>query len=542
MMLKSAVLLATAVLIAVARPQDRATIRVDLGTSLGKIKPVWAFFGHDEPNYTYMKDGLKLNTELQAMSPVSVYVRVHNLLTSGDGKAALKWGSTNAYTEDAQGRPVYDWTIVDRIFDTWLQRGMKPLVEIGFMPEALTTGPQPYRHTWDPSVKGSSIYTGWAYPPKDYAKWGALVEAWVKHCVQKYGKAEVESWWWEVWNEPDISYWKATPEEYFRLYDVAARAARKALPTLRMGGPTTTGPGNEKAAKFLRDFLTFVEKNNTPLDFISFHAKGRPTFPEGHVRMGPEKQMQDVSRGFEIVTSFPTFKKLPIIIGESDPEGCAACGARWNPQNAYRNGTMYSSYTAATFARKHDLAAKHGVNFEGAVTWAFEFEDQPWFEGYRDLATNGVDKPVLNVFRMFGMMGLERVEVDSDRAGDGDDINGFATRSTRGAEVMVWNYHNDDVPGPDATISVPVKGLPAGTTQVLVRHYRVDRTHSNSYTPWLAMGSPQQPTPDQIATLTKAGQLQLSDSPQWLPVKNGAIALDFVLPRQGVSLLQLSWP
>lgn len=99
------------------------------------MKPLWAWVGYDEPNYTYMKDGVKLLTELSELSPVPVSVRAHNLLTSGDGSASLKWGSTNAYTEDSKGRPVYDWTILDRIFDTYLQRGIKPFVEIGFMPE-----------------------------------------------------------------------------------------------------------------------------------------------------------------------------------------------------------------------------------------------------------------------------------------------------------------------------------------------------------------------------------------------------------------------
>src|SRR6266498_5420190 len=146
---------------------DRVTIRVDAAKGKGPMKPIWSFFGYDEPNYTYMKDGKKLLSELAALSPVPVYVRTHNLLTSGDGAAALKWGSTNAYTEDASGNQRYDWTIVDRIFDTFLERRMKPLVEIGFMPEALSTKPQPYRHTFP---KGP-IWTGWAYPPRDYARW-----------------------------------------------------------------------------------------------------------------------------------------------------------------------------------------------------------------------------------------------------------------------------------------------------------------------------------------------------------------------------------
>src|SRR5262249_4294679 len=150
---------------------------------------------------------------------------------------------------------------------------------------------------------------------------------------------------------------------------------------------TTTGPDNPRAAKFLRDFLEHVlrgknaatGKTGAPLDYISFHAKGRPRVVDGHVQMGIDKQLRDINAGFEIVASFPELKGRPIIIGEPDPEGCAACSVRYNPQNAYRNGTMYSSYTAAAFARKWDLAAQHGVNFEGAVTWAFEFEGQPYF-------------------------------------------------------------------------------------------------------------------------------------------------------------------
>src|SRR5260370_23742528 len=169
-------------------------IRIDTSKREGPLRPIWSFFGHDEPNYTYMKDGRKLLSELSALSPVPVYIRTHSLLVTGDGEAALKWGSTNAYTEDPSGKPHYDWTIVDRIFDTYVERKMKPLVQIGFMPEALSSKPQPYRHHWKPGDPYSDIFTGWAHPPKDYAKWAELVYQWTQHCVQKYGKAEVEAW------------------------------------------------------------------------------------------------------------------------------------------------------------------------------------------------------------------------------------------------------------------------------------------------------------------------------------------------------------
>ena len=154
---------------------NKVVVKVDLTKSIGEMKPIWAWFGYDEPNYTYMKDGKKLLSELAALSPVPVYVRAHNLLTSGNGTPALKWGSTNVYTEDSNGNPVYDWHIVDSIFGTYIKRGMKPLAQIGFMPKALSTHPEPYQHDWKPGVSYERIITGWAYPPKDYDKWNELV-------------------------------------------------------------------------------------------------------------------------------------------------------------------------------------------------------------------------------------------------------------------------------------------------------------------------------------------------------------------------------
>src|SRR5688572_16286582 len=169
----------------VSQSQEEVSIRVNTREVVGKMTPMWAWFGYDEPNYTYMKDGKKLLSELAELSPVPVFVRAHNLLTTGDGTPGLKWGSTNAYTEGPGGRPRYDWTIVDRIFDTYVERKMKPLVEIGFMPQALSTKPEPYRHDWAPGLEYSRIYTGWAYPPSDHDKWRDLVAEWVRHSVER---------------------------------------------------------------------------------------------------------------------------------------------------------------------------------------------------------------------------------------------------------------------------------------------------------------------------------------------------------------------
>ena len=519
---------------------------------------MWAFFGYDEPNYTYTPNGTKLLDELSALSPVPVFVRAHNLLTTGDGTPAMKWGSTNAYTEDANGRPVYDWTIVDRIFDAYVKRKMKPLVEIGFMPEALSTTPVPYKHDWAPGLDYNRIYTGWSYPPKDYDKWRELIARWVAHTVERYGRREVESWLWEVWNEPDIGYWHGTPEEYQKLYDYAADGLKRALPTARIGGPHVTGPNGERTQRFLQSFLEHclrgtnyaTGKTGSPIDYIGFHAKGAPRFLDNHVRMGLSNQLRAIANGFRIVSSFPELRDTPIIIGESDPEGCAACGVKTNPENAYRNGTVYSSYTAEQIARTYELAEAYKVNLRGSVTWAFLFEDQPYFAGFRDLATNGIDKPVLNVFRMLGRMIGDRLAVESSGAlplelvrdtgvRDRPDVNALATRGDRSIAIMIWNYHDDDVPSDATDVDLLVEAVPGKSVETT--HERVDANHSNAYEAWKRMGSPQAPTRAQRQELERAGRLQPLEPRRTLKVEDGRVRLTFSLPRQAVSLIRLAW-
>ena len=555
--MRSALLLIVVCALATAQPFP-VSIRIDTNKVAGEMRPIWAFFGYDEPNYTYAPNGKKLLSQLAAASPIPVYVRAHNLLTSGDGSASLKWGSTNAYTEDASGKSKYDWTILDRIFDTYVERGMKPLVEIGFMPEALSVKPQPYRHAFSLDTANRSIEGGWAYPPKDYGKWSELVFQWVRHSVERYGRGEVESWYWEVWNEPNISYWRATPEEYYKLYDYAADGLKRALPSARIGGPHWAGSTREESVKWFRGFLDHAVRGRNyatgamgaPLDFIAFHAKGTPRVVDGHVRMGIANQLSVIQRGFETIASFPELRSKPVILGESDPEGCAACSARVYPQNAYRNGTMYSSYTAASFARKYALADRTGANLIGAVTWAFEFEDQPWFDGFRSLATNGVEKPVLNVFRMFGLMRGQRVAAEStgeialdsirtEGVRGAPDVGVLASKDAHTISAMIWHYHDDELPGPDADVAVEIAGVPA--PRVLLQHYRIDREHSNSYEVWKRMGSPQHPSAEQVAELERGAQLALIGSPEWRDAKAGVVKLHFSLPRQGVSLVQLSW-
>jgi xylan 1,4-beta-xylosidase len=530
-------------------------IEVDLTKEIDGLKPIWAWFGYDEPNYTYMKNGKKLLSELTDLSPVPVYIRTHNLMTTGDGSPALKWGSTNMYTEDQDGHPFYNWHIVDSIFDTYIHLKMRPLAEIGFMPEALSSKPEPYRHNWDPADKNSILFSGWAYPPNNYKKWSELIYQWVEHCVARYGKAEVETWYWELWNEPNIPYLQADDQlkTYCKMFDYASDAVKRALPTARIGGPHIAGVANE----FLRGFILHCisgmneasKKKGAPLDFIAFHAKGSPNVVDGVVQMGMQNQLSTINENLKLISSIPEVRNLPIIIGESDPEGCAACGMNTHPANAYRNGTMYSSYTAASIARIYDLNDYYGTNIIGAVNWSFEFEGQPWFYGFRDLATNGVDKPVINVFRMLGMMQGKRLTVsgnfkynfkticESSVRGKKTDINALASKTTNSITILVWNYHDNDIQDDGSLINVTVKNI--STKSATLYHYRIDNNHSNSYEVWKKMGSPQHPTSEQIIELEKSGQLEMLNKPTSIKIENNQFRIEMQLPRQAVSLLKL---
>jgi xylan 1,4-beta-xylosidase len=536
--------------------QKVVAVRVDAGKILGPFEPVWAYVGHDEPNYTYAPGGRQLLSELSALSACPVHDRTHNLLTTGNGTPALKWGSTNVFTLDALGHPIYNWTILDRIFDTYREFGITPYVEIGFMPKVLSTHPEPYRHHYP----RGPLFTGWSYPPKNYDEWAELVYRWVWHSIRRYGREQVKSWDWEVWNEPDIGYWHGTLAEYCKLYDYTAAAVKRALPEARVGGPATTGPTSARAAGFLKGFLEHCMAGRNyasgargaPLDFISFHAKGRTRIEDGQVLMNIGHNLSDVDHGFSIIASFTKLRRLPVVISESDPEGCAACDAVTHPQNGYRNTSQYASYEAQLLQGELALAARYHINLDGAVTWAFTFPGHPYFVGFRSFTTHGIDKPLMNVFRMFGMMAGNRVEAKSSgaipiedllrmRPGTAPDINTMAAREGNEVSILVWNYDDSARIKPPAEVEVTVTGLPRAARRVLLEHFRIDRDESDAYSLWKSLGSPQNPSPAQVEELRSAGELHLLTSPGWLRPSDGSARTVFSLPRQGVSLLRLSW-
>jgi xylan 1,4-beta-xylosidase len=548
------------------------TITVDAASPTGDLNPIWRWCGYDEPNYTYTANGKKLVSQFTGdkNSPFgAAYFRAHNLLCTGDGTGRPKWGSTNAYTEDAAGNPIYNWSIIDKIFDSYIEAGARPFVQIGFMPKALSLRPEPYEHSWTPA-RGGALFTGWTTPPNNYDKWRELNFQWAKHCVEKYGMAEVKNWYWEVWNEPNIGYFTAAErggnkvQDYCKLWDYAADGIRKAIPDAIIAGAETAGDGGRFQREFIEHCLNGTNyatgKKGSPLGMIAFHAKGNMGTSQqfrqrGFVRMGIAPHLATINTGFGIVRERPETASLPVVIGESDPDSCAACQSYEGlyPENAYRFSSIFAAYTIEQLARTMDLAQRNSVSLKGSVTWSFQFEDQPIFAGFRTLSTDGIALPVLNAFRMLNKMGTRRLPVTSTGdlgldtitrqgvRGPNSDIHALASRDDRRITVIVWNYHDDEVPGPEADISLAVSGIPAGVASVKLTESRIDQTHSNSHTAWKNIGSPKVPTPEQRARIEAASELAAVRSGVDLPANQGAATVKLALPRAAVSLIELTW-
>jgi xylan 1,4-beta-xylosidase len=512
------------------------------------LRRIWRYVGYDEPNYTYTRNGRALLRKLGRLADGPYQIRCHFLLCSGDGVGAPKWGSTNVYTEDGEGRAVYTWDIIDRILDTILESGCIPFVELGFMPEALSSAPEGVPYS-GPTAEG------WGYPPCDYSRWMDLIRVLARHCLERYGLREVSRWTWELWNEPDIFYWRGSVDEYCRLYDYTVTGLVSVLPQARVAGPGTTSPANPTAGDFLRSFVRHCTQGEnavtglqgTRLDTISFHTKGGGYGPEPNA---PKKTptlrelLRHVDAGLAIIAEFPELCGHEIILTECDPDGWAAGSIRENPNLAYRNSEYYASYVASAACRLLQTAHPCGLRVDGMLTWAFQFEDREYFAGLRTLSTNGIDKPVLNVFRLLALLGGSRCAVAAETgapvavSSEGVEISGIASIDGAGAVAILLAAHQDDWDvDTDNTVTLVLVGLDDHTTYGVVQT-TIDRDRANSHTAWLKLGSPQPPDEGQVRVLLEAARLR-PVSTGALTSRQGRATLSIELTSHSVTLLQL---
>jgi len=533
-----------------ARAPATVNITVDATAAGTALERVWPFHGYDEINYTTTPEGSALLGAIAAAHTAPVHVRSHFLFNSGDGTPAMKWGSTNVYSEDAGGNPIYDWTLTDGIMDTLTAARAFPFVELGFMPEALSTHPAPYRNASTIALNG-----GCFYPPTDYTKWAELVRAWAAHADGRYPDV-ASSWLWELWNEPDSAYWHGTFDEYARLYDHTEAALHAVISDAPLGGPAVVAPAGDFLTQFLEHCATGTNAvtgaTGTRLDLVTFHAKGGTAVAGDHVQMNLGNQLRLHRAGFDAVAAFPQFRQTPIYITEADPDGCAACSASDVPGGAYRNSTAYGAYEIAMMKHTLELEAQVGVKLGGVLTWAFTFPGTSYFAGYRALATNGINLPVMSAFELLGRLAGTRVPVTSSGArtlddvlADGvrgqPDVDGMATLDGAAIQVLLWNYHDDLVTAAAAPVRLAITVPASFGSSVRVSHLRVDESHGDAYTVWVAQGMPASPTAEQIAALRAAmDPAPLVADATVAVAAGGLVAIDFDLPRFGVSLVTVT--
>ena len=472
---------------------ERVTVTADAGKWLKRLEHTWNYIGYDECNYTHSPGGIQLIEKFGKLEK-PYYMRCHHLLCTGIQHAFYKWGSTNMYLEDEDGNPIYDFSLFDEMCDIWLRNNCKPFVEIGFMPRDLAD-PSKAENGKSYGLSGSiSEYRriGWAMPPKDYQKWYDLIYAWVSHSVQRYGREEVEGWYWEMWNEPDGYYWHASHEAFCKLNDYTEAAVHAALPTARFGGPATCGDRTKdgRCAVFLDKYLAHVRdginyvtgEQGTRLDFTAFHTKGGGyRFDTLARKQIPSVQVlvDNVRNLFEIVQKHG-YGHLECVLSEADPDGWAAGGRFDNFNLNFRNTEYYASYTASGYKNLYDLAERMNGDIR-PLAWAFMFEGERCFEGTRTFSTQGIDKAMLNLFRMYARLGHQRVALYSSRDMDpltfkdingteeGPEVDGWATvGDENNMQVLLYCHHDDWDVHKTYDVDFSVKGLPFdGEAEVL---------------------------------------------------------------------------
>jgi xylan 1,4-beta-xylosidase len=468
-----------------ARAQTLAeAIEIDANAASHPLPHFWErMFGSGRAILSLRED---YRNDLRAVKRITgfEYIRFH----------AIFHDEAGVYDEDASGKPVYNFSYVDEIYDGLLQNKVRPFVELSFMPKKLTSDPNAVHAFW---------YKQNVAPPKDWEKWEQLIETFTRHVVQRYGEEEVAQWYFEVWNEPNIDFWVGDPKDttYFELYDHAARAVKRVSPRLRIGGPATA------QAAWADRFLAHCKEKNVPADFVSAHVYGNDKAEDVFGTHEQISRNQMVCRALEKVhdqIASSAYPKMPLI---------------WTEYNAdYSNHTEVtdSAYMGPFLA---DTIRQCDGLTEMMSYWAFSdvFEEQgvvkvPFYGGFGLLAERNIPKPAFNDFALLHRLGDRRVEVSSDSA--------LVTRRKDGSLVIaVWNLFLPEEAGMARTVMLHFKQpVAAGSVRVTI----VDKEHGSPLPAYEKMGRPESPTTAQIAELRRAAALPRAEV---RAVKNGAVTL-----------------
>jgi xylan 1,4-beta-xylosidase len=465
--LRLAFMAATAAAIAV--PALAETVVIDSAGASHPFPHFWEqVFGSGRANLA-LRESYRRDLRAMRSATAIQYVRFHAIFHDENG----------VYDEDAQGRPVYNFSYVDQIYDGLLEDGVRPFVELSFMPAKLSAAPPVVFPFW---------YKPLVSPPKDYGQWGGLVRAFAQHLVDRYGIDEVAEWYFEVWNEPNIFFWAGKPQEstYYQLYAAAARALKGVDKRLRVGGPATA------QAAWVDHLIAYTAKNDVPIDFVSTHVYGNDRSQDVFGTDEKIARRDMVARAARKVFEQVKHSALPDL-----PIHWTEYNASYSSEPAVTDTPFMGPWLANNIRLCDGLAATMSY-------WTFSdvFEEggvvkTPFYGGFGLFAERGIPKAAFHAFRLLHQLGNERLNVDSESV--------LATRRADGAlEVAAWNYAAPEEAGSPVELSLLFKGLSAGKHTARIE--RVDSEHGSPLKAWEAMGRPASPSPAQIAALRSAAQ------------------------------------
>lgn len=510
---------------------------VDSSRTLGTIPRIWASIGYDELNWTATPRGKAIHQMLgeDVFSAGPYWVRMHNAFTNGNGWSAPAWGAGNPYHEMPDGSVRYHWEILDDAYDVITKAGGFPLVELGFMPRDLSRAVTEAASFGGSNDLGREPYEfdAWKQPPKDLGRWQQLVHDFVAHIIERYGEDHVAQWRFELWNEPDIrNYWHGTLEEYVALYDASYDGAKSAFLRAQVGGPGTTSRGNA----FLERFLAHVAGSERRPDFLSFHTKGAAYTPRRlynpYTEVAQEtpstaKMLDDIRKSVAVIEAFPEFADLPIYVDECDPAVGTIYGVYDNPNFVVTNSEHYPSFVCNLVGAL--------LNDEPRISlitqWAFYFEGKRWFEGNRTLVDNeNVEKPIVNGLRLLERLaGGERLAVQSGTLG----IGGIAVRQDGLLRLLLWHHEDAWWATGSAEVKVHIPDWNGGNGRV----WRLDREHGNTFRTWEAMGSPDDPSAEDLDRIRESGSLTSEAIDIEAGAEGATIAL--TIPTHGLALVEI---
>ena len=422
------------------------------------------------------------------------YIRFH----------AIFHDEVGLYDEDAEGKPIYNFSYIDQIYDGLLENHVRPFVELSFMPRKLAAEPILHSFWYKPVIS----------PPKDWNKWDDLIAHFARHLIDRYGIEEVSQWYFEVWNEPNLDFWAGEPKDttYFQLYDSTARTLKAVDNRLRVGGPATA------QAAWVDRFIRHTVENNVPVDFVSTHVYANDSSEDvfGTHENIPRTEFvcRAVRKVHDEVEASPR-KGLPLIWSEYN--------ASYKNEIDVTDSDFMGPWLAATIQQCDGL-----VSMMSYWTFSDVFEEQgvvkqPFYGGFGLIAEDGLPKPSFNAFKLLHRLGNTRIDVDSRSA--------LMTRRDDGTIVMaIWNLSLPGTVGEDKRITITAKGS-GGIHHAVVN--RVDSTHGSLIQAYAAMGKPSYPTQAQIQALRDATKLP---PPEKMSTRQGQLTV--VLPTQGLALIE----